>query len=176
MSTTADALGITRGNLDEPLISTAKASPKYNGEVNHEKDKMSRNRSPSREVNEEFNLREVLNQQVLSNQRIIQLLETHAVQTQMAHAQPANNSQQRSVDTLRRDIGIFSILLAMMLQTGAAFYWAGGVSKGQYAAEQTTKQIQEEQSYTRAQLQLIDGKLQKIEGREAERERNQKGR
>lgn len=79
----------------------------------------------------------------------------------------------RSVDTLRRDIGIFAILLGMMVQTGAAFYWAGGVSRSQDAAKEVTKQIQDEQAYTRAQLQLIDGKLQKIEGREVERERQQ---
>lgn len=81
----------------------------------------------------------------------------------------------RSVDTLRRDIGIFAILLAMMVQTGAAFYWAGGVTRGQESQTKTTEQMQQEQAYIRAQLQLIDGKLQKIEGREAERER-QKGR
>jgi hypothetical protein len=84
----------------------------------------------------------------------------------------ANGSNAtRSVDTLRRDIGIFAILLGMMVQTGAAFYWAGNVSKGQESAKETIKAIQDEQAYTRAQLQVIDGKLQKIEGREAERER-----
>lgn len=135
------------------------------------KETMPPNRSPSREVDEEFTQREMQLQQHLTNKRILQLLEAQAIQSQIAQAQvqPASN---RSVDTLRRDIGIFAILLAMMVQTGAAFYWAGNVSKGQESAKETIKAIQDEQSYTRAQLQLIDGKLQKIEGRESERERN----
>jgi hypothetical protein len=72
----------------------------------------------------------------------------------------------RSVDTLRRDIGIFAILLAMMVQTGAAFYWAGGVSRTQESNKETMVQMQQEQAYTRAQLQLIDGQLKLIQGKQ----------
>lgn len=80
--------------------------------------------------------------------------------------QAGNSNTGRSVDTLRRDIGIFAILLGMMVQTGAAFYWAGGVSRTQEANKETMSQIQAEQSYTRAQLQLIDGQLKLIQGKQ----------
>lgn len=77
-----------------------------------------------------------------------------------------SNSSGRSVDTLRRDIGIFAILLGMMVQTGAAFYWAGGVTRTQESNKETMTQMQQEQSYTRAQLQLIDGQLKLIQGKQ----------
>lgn len=72
----------------------------------------------------------------------------------------------RSVDTLRRDIGIFAILLGMMVQTGAAFYWAGGVSRTQDSNKETMVQVQAEQSYTRAQLQNITSQLATIQGKQ----------
>lgn len=87
-----------------------------------------------------------------------------------SNEQPAT----RSVDTLRRDIGIFAILLGMMVQTGAAFYWAGGVSKQLESQKESSIAIQAEQAYQRAQNQLIDGEQKAAKARQEERDK-QKG-
>jgi len=134
-----------------------------NGKASHDGEPMTK-----AEQAEMAELREIVHQVSAS----VTLLTKSATQAQ-AQPQVQTNGQSRSIDTLRRDIGIFAILLGMMLQTGAAFYWAGGVTRGQEAARETIKQVQDEQAYHRAQLQLIDGKLQKIEGRETERENQQ---
>lgn len=132
-------------------------SPDKSGDENN----MSRRRPDDEDVSSEVLLR-----------RLLRRIDEQDIERR---ASGAERVTVRSADTLRRDIGIFAILLAMMIQTGAAFYWAGGVSRGQESAAKIIEQVQQEQAYTRAQLQLIDGKLQKMEGREAEREK-QKGR
>lgn len=157
MSTTADALGIVREKSHEQPNNITQVAPQDICEADYNKDDM----NLRRHGDEDDDISEIVAREV--RRALRDLSNTNG------------QSATRSVDTLRRDIGIFSILLAMMIQTGAAFYWAGGVSRSQESAKETIKQVQDEQAYTRAQLQLIDGKLQKIEGREVERER-QKGR
>lgn len=89
---------------------------------------------------------------------------------------PRENLAGRSVDTLRRDIGIFAILMGMMVQTGAAFYWAGGMSKQMESQKELSVQIQAEQAYQRAQNQLIDGEQRAAKARQEERDKQSKAR
>lgn len=78
----------------------------------------------------------------------------------------------RSVDTLRRDIGILAILLAMGAQTGMAFYWAGGISRTNEATQKEIEKVSSEQAYQRAQLQLLDGQLKEMKGKQDERDKS----
>lgn len=86
-------------------------------------------------------------------------------------SRPAVNG--RAADTLRRDIGILAILLAMMAQTGMGFYWAGGISRSADSLREEVKQVSSEQAYTRAQLQLLDGQLKEMKGKQDERDRHE---
>lgn len=171
MSTIANPFPVTRSIENEPPNNIINPGLQNKVRPVTLKDEMPPTRRHGATDND-FELREIVHNLALASTQTSEAVKALTAQVQ---SQPqANNS--RSIDTLRRDIGILAILLGMMVQTGAAFYWAGGVSRSQEAAKEISRQQQEEAAYMRAQLQLIDGKLQKIEGREAERERNQKGR
>lgn len=140
--------------------------PKDKGDTSHLEDEMPPRRTETDEI---FELREAVHNITLAVQSLVNVKPS---QVDVSNS----NAMARSTDTLRRDIGIFAILLGMMVQTGAAFYWAGGVSRAQETSKETMQAMQQEQAYTRAQLQLIDGQLKLIQGKQEAEHSNGKNR
>src|SRR6185503_10744287 len=138
----------------------------------HEQEPMTKTESQLFEIREIVH--NVAGTVAVSTKLMERLLENQANQAN-AQAQPNSTGREvgRSVDTLRRDIGMLAILLGMMIQTGAAFYWAGGISKQIDAQKERFQEIQAEQAYQRAQNQLMDGQMKAEKARQEERDKQQ---